>query len=202
MMSYSKYERIFIGDPTSMIEASKQFESIFRNHHKLLCDFAFNFVRDKDAAKDIVQDVFLKLWKNIDNVEVSDRIGNYLFKATAHTALNHLRGNERMFRINDNSDLDRSMALSQDTNGTEFSELEVLVERAIDRLPPRCKVIYLLSRHEGLKNRKIAETLGLSVKTVENQMTIALEKLRNEILPYIKHEIILIFGMIGALLVK
>jgi RNA polymerase sigma-70 factor (ECF subfamily) len=59
----------------------------------------------------------------------------------------------------------------------------------------------LLSRNEGLKNRKIAETLGLSVKTVENQMTIALAKLRNEILPYIKHEIMLIFGLVGALLV-
>lgn len=183
------------------MEPSKQFESIFRNHHKRLCDFAFNFVRDKDAAKDIVQDVFLKLWKNIDKVEISSHIGNYLFKATAHTALNHLRGNVRVCRIEDDSVLDRRMPLSHDTNSTEFSELEGLVDRAIDRLPPKCKVIYLLSRHEGLKNQKIAETLGLSVKTVENQMTIALEKLRNEILPYIKHEVILIFGMVGALLV-
>ena len=172
-----------------MAQPSKQFESIFRAHHRALCNFAFNLVRDKDAAKDIVQDVFFKLWKNIGSLELSDQIGSYLFKATAHTALNHLRGSGRLFHVPDESLFERAPAMDGSQHA-EFSELEVLVEKAIDSLPPRCKAVYLLSRHEGLKNHEIAETLGLSVKTVENQMTIALEKMRNMVLPYVRHQIV------------
>lgn len=168
-----------------MQQPSKQFEAIFLRHHKSLCDVAFTFVKDKDAAKDIVQEVFLKLWKNIGHVELSEQIGSYLFKATTHTALNHLRGGEKTIRIEQHPAIDKHVMTLSTGSPSEFSELENLVDKAIERLPPRCRVIYLLSRHEGLKYSQIAETLGLSIKTVENQMSIALERMRAELLPYL-----------------
>ena len=69
--------------------------------------------------------------------------------------------------------------------------------QAIDRLPPKCKTIYILSRHEGLKHQEIADTLGLSIKTVENQMGIALEKLRSDLKPFLNLEIVSILVAIG-----
>ncbi|HEY0653361.1 MAG TPA: RNA polymerase sigma-70 factor [Chryseosolibacter sp.] len=176
-----------------MTESSKQFEAIFQRHHKPLCDVAYNFVRDPEIAKDIVQDVFLKLWRNIQHIELSDQIGGYLFKATTHTALNHLRNNGKTISIEQNPSVDKKVMTMQTPSQEDFSELETIVENAIDKLPARCRVIYLLSRNEGLKYNQIAETLGLSVKTVENQMTIALERIRGEVLPYLRPQGPLVF---------
>jgi len=69
----------------------------------------------------------------------------------------------------------------------QYQELELRVRAAIDKLPPKCKLIYLLSRQEGLKYQEIADTLDISVKTVENQMGIALEKLRDDLRTYLPH---------------
>jgi RNA polymerase sigma-70 factor, ECF subfamily len=162
-----------------------------------MCDLAYNIVRDRDAAKDIVQDVFFRFWKNINHLELTGQIGNYLSKATAHTALNYLRNNRRIFKL-DADLLVNTLTAPADSTSAEFSELELRVREAIDRLPPRCKTIYILSRHEGLKYTQIAETLGLSLKTIENQMSIALDKLRTDLKPYLTPELMLILAAIGA----
>jgi RNA polymerase sigma-70 factor, ECF subfamily len=175
------------------------FERVFRDHNKSLCDLAYNFVRDKDAAQDIVQEVFLRLWKNREGLSFGDKIRHYLFKATAHHALNHLRYNKKIIKVNDDAPLQNLVAPS----GTEeigYKELEIRVRQAIDRLPPKCRAIYLLSRHEGLKYAEIAETLDLSVKTVENQMGIALEKLREELKPFLSMEFLAISILITLIL--
>jgi RNA polymerase sigma-70 factor, ECF subfamily len=170
------------------------FERVFREQNKSLCDLAYNVVRDKDAAQDIVQEVFLRLWKNREGLSFGDKIRHYLFKATAHYALNHLRYNKKIIKVSDDAPLQNLVAAS-DTEEIGYKELEIRVRHAIDRLPPKCRAIYLLSRHEGLKYAEIADTLNLSVKTVENQMGIALEKLRETLKPFLSIE----FLTIGAL---
>ncbi|ELR69381.1 RNA polymerase ECF-type sigma factor [Fulvivirga imtechensis AK7] len=171
--------------------AYSEFESLFKQHHKGLCDLAFNIVRDPDAAKDIVQEVFLKLWKNRESVAFEKQIKHYLFKATAHTSLNYLRFNKRLVRFDNGAPLQELVAHT-DSEGAGYKELELRARQAIDRLPPKCKTIYLLSRHEGMKYSEIAETLDLSIKTVENQMGIALQKLRDELKPFLTIEFLTI----------
>src|SRR5690606_32912218 len=160
----------------------EEFEKLFRLHHKPLRNLAFNLVRDRDVANDVVQEVFVKLWQNRDKVEFGDQIKHYLFKATSHTALNHLRTSKRNVSV-EGEHLMHLHAPGGD-EALHYNEFAAKVREAIDKLPPRCKMIYLLSRHEGLKYQEIADTLDISLKTVENQMGIALEKLREELNPY------------------
>ncbi|GAA0894312.1 RNA polymerase sigma-70 factor [Fulvivirga kasyanovii] len=168
-----------------MQEATRQeFETLFYAHHKELCGLAFNIVGDTDAAKDIVQDVFYKLWKNREQVDFRQKMKHYLFKATSHTALNHIRSNKKIVKLEDEAAMSE-IAAPAETDAAASTELEIKVREAIDRLPPKCKTIYLLSRHEGMKYKEIAEALELSQKTVENQMGIALQKLRDELKPYL-----------------
>lgn len=179
--------------------SSIDIEGLFRQHHKGLCDLAFNIVRDGDAAKDIVQEVFMKLWGNREQLTFGDQIKHYLFKATAHTAYNHIRFYKKIIPLEDLVN-DKTMLAYAGTDGVEYKELEVRVRHAIDKLPPKCKTIYILSRHEGLKYQEIADTLELSVKTVENQMGIALEKLRTELKPFLTAEFLAILLAVGIAL--
>jgi RNA polymerase sigma-70 factor (ECF subfamily) len=176
-----------------------EFETLFADHHKALIGFAYNIVRDRDAAKDVVQEVFVKLWKNKDALKLGDQIKSYLFKATAHTSLNHLRSMRKLYRLDDYAQVQNLVAQSG-TETASFKELELRSRQAIDRLPAQCKTIFLLSRHEGLKYQQIADTLGLSIKTVETQMGIALEKLRNDLKPYLTLEFIAILILLGLML--
>ncbi|UII31606.1 RNA polymerase sigma-70 factor [Fulvivirga ulvae] len=176
--------------------AHQEFETLFNTYHKELCGLAFNIVGDADAAKDIVQDVFYKLWKNRSSVNFQQQMKHYLFKATSHTALNYLRSNIKIIKLDEESAA-REIADSFQPEKETGRELEVRVRGAIDKLPPRCKTIYLLSRHEGMKYKEIAEVLGLSLKTVENQMGIALQKLRHELKPYLRVSSLVLIILIG-----
>jgi RNA polymerase sigma-70 factor (ECF subfamily) len=177
------------------------FASLFRQHHKGLCDLAYNIVCDRDAAKDIVQEVFVKLWNSRSHVIFGDQIKHYLYKATVHTAYNYVRSHKRLFSLDDYKGLDMLRAFPE-TESIEFRELELRTRQAIDRLPAKCKSIYLLSRQEGLKYQEIADTLGISLKTVENQMGIALEKLRQELKPFLSLEMVTWLAAAGLALYR
>ena len=178
-----------------------EFDALFMKHHKELISLSYNIVRDRDAAEDIVQEVFVKLWRNKDSVQFGEQIKHYLSKATAHTSLNHIRSHRKYYRLDDFEHV-KNLASQSGTESFNYTELELKSRQAIDRLPPQCKAIFVLSRHEGLKYQEIADTLGLSVKTVENQMGIALEKLRNDLKPFLSSEFILILLALAALLAK
>jgi RNA polymerase sigma-70 factor (ECF subfamily) len=178
-----------------------EFESLFKKHYEELISLSFNIIRDKDSAKDVVQEVFVNLWKNKGSINFGGQIKHYLFKATAHTSLNHLRSSRKLYRLEDYDQV-KHLAANPGTETASFKELELRSRQAIDRLPAQCKTIFLLSRHEGLKYQEIADTLGLSVKTVETQMGIALKKLRDDLKPFLALEFMAILVVIGALLYK
>lgn len=180
-----------------MPSKQEQYESLFRRHHKVLCDLAFNITNDKEAAKDVVQEVFYRLWKNQEEVHFGDLLKNYLFRATAHTAYNYLRSRKKIIRL-DETALENFVTDASPRENEGNNDLALRVRHAIDRLPDKCRTIYLLSRQEGLKYHEIASALNLSVKTVENQMGIALHKLREELKSFVSRG--LAVGLLGLLL--
>jgi RNA polymerase sigma-70 factor (ECF subfamily) len=177
-----------------MGELTLQFEEIFRTYYGALHRVANNIVRDAPAADDIVQDVFIAYWKQ-DRSGIRDP-RNYLYRSTINAAFDFLKRHRSLVPVA----LDRKMVPAYDHVEKAFDakELEERIRIALERLPPRCKVIFALSRFEDMSYREIAEHLGISAKTVENQMGIALAKLREELKPFLTREFIHLLTTAGA----
>ena len=154
-------------------------EAVFKAHYAGMASFVQRFVRSPDLAEELVQDVFLKLWSKREQLAEIETFRTYLFRAARNTALNYLRRAklERRWQEEQGTDTDPPTTFAADDETVE-QELAAAVQEAINRLPPRCREIFLLSRDGGLTYAEIARSLEISVKTVETQMGRALKSLR------------------------
>jgi RNA polymerase sigma-70 factor (ECF subfamily) len=153
-------------------------EEVFRTHYASMTSYVERLVRSPQVAEELVQDVFLKFWRKRAELGPIETLKTYLFRAARNHALNYLR-REKLERRWQDSAVEVG-GLSHDPPDAEYFERELaaVVAEAVDRLPPRCREVFLLSRDAGLSYLEIAQTLGLSVKTVETQMGRALRALR------------------------
>lgn len=155
----------------------KQFQHLFKLHYEPLCLFVMNYVKDKDQAEDIVQAVFSSLWSKKDRLDWGDKITHYLYKAAKNNALDHIRKHKHETRVEDAFFDDISAEGSFSKDSIESIQL-ILVKKAIQTLPPRCREVFTLQKMSGMTYKEIAEDMGISVKTVENQMIKALAMIR------------------------
>lgn len=160
-------ERIRQGDEAA-------FEELFRSHAPGLCAYVARLIRSREAAEDLVQDLFLRVWDQRRDLQVTGSISGYLFRAAKHRALDHIRHDKVVDRFA------AAAARVDDSPSSGESELLALLELhdAISQLPIRRRLIFTLSRQQGMTNSAIAESLGLSIKTVEAQISSALKTLR------------------------
>lgn len=165
-------------------------EHLYNVDYKSLCNTANRIVNDWDTAQDVVQEVFIKLWKKRKELKIESTLRGYVFKAVINASLNYLENNKRilLFREDITEENISRLNAAAPSEQMEENELKARIEQALDRLPPRCKTIFILSKFEGMKYRQIAEHLNLSIKTVENQMGIALQKLREDLKVYASRE--------------
>lgn len=136
-------------------------------------------------AEEIAQDVMLELWRRRTSLTVETSLQAYLYRATRNRALNHVR-HERV-ETESIPYLERESAIDSPAP-REMAEKEIraAVQRAVAKLPDRCREVFGLSRNQGLKYSEIANALGISVKTVEAQMGKALAALRIELQEWIE----------------
>jgi RNA polymerase sigma-70 factor, ECF subfamily len=152
----------------------KQFEQLFRDLFKPLCSFALKYVHDLDDAKNVVHEVFVTVWEKFENLPSDTNHRAYLYTAVRNRCLNHLRDRKKHVML-------ENMAEHEPTEvntALETSELEKEIEIAIETLPEKCRMVFELNRLEGLKYAQIADKMGISIKTVEAQMSKALSVLR------------------------
>jgi RNA polymerase sigma-70 factor (ECF subfamily) len=171
-----------------MVEITLQFEELFKSQYRLLCNISNNIVKNERAAEDIVQEVFIKLWQKREELQIHSNLMGYLYKATVNSSIDYVKNNKNVIPL-------RQVNYYQETDENAEKrvmqkELSKSIEKALKNLPPKCKAIFVLSRYEGMKYKEIAQHLGISVKTVENQMGIALDKLRTELRPFLTREFI------------
>jgi RNA polymerase sigma-70 factor (family 1) len=167
---------------------SEQFDKIFREYYKPMKLYAMRFVTNQDIAEDVVQDVFLNLWKIRDEFITNGSMKAYLLSAVYYRCLNQIK--HKKIKISDDITVSEELNLLCAAESTAyrdplFSE-DILdqLKNTISELPDQCRRIYTLSRKFGLKNREIAEFLGVSLKEVEKQISKALSILRNR---FLKH---------------
>ena len=139
---------------------------------------------DEDA-ENIVQDVFLLLWEKREVLDIQISLVSYLFALVKNKSLDYLR--HKVIADEYKQELSAKLTALELLNYsfTSDEEIEQILMTAINKLPERCRQVFLKSRIEGKKNREIANELNLTVSTVENQMTIALRKLRVELKDYL-----------------
>ena len=160
------------------------FDAIFRAWYPSLVRAAESLVRSRAVAEEIVQDVMLELWKRRETLDANTSAQAYLFQSTRNRSLNYLR-HERVERQAE-PQLSRSEAVDAPADSLMVEqEIHQAMRRAVDGLPERCREVFELSRTHGLKYSEIAQTLGISIKTVEAQMGKALRVMREELAPWL-----------------
>lgn len=170
-----------------MPNTNTDFEEVFKLQFSALCNVANNIIKNEKASEDIVQEIFVKLWQNKNRLSEVNNIKAYLYRSVTNSCIDYLKRNKNVISIG----LIHNNEASSPSHGESImieKELELRIEKALRQLPPKCKAIFVLSRHEGLKYKEIAEYLKISAKTVENQMGIALSKLRKELQSYLTKE--------------
>ena len=169
------------------------FRYFFDKYYRELCNFVNLYLKDQVLAEEVVQDIFVYLWENKQKIKIQSSVKAYLFGASKFKSLNVLRSQKR--NVSWQKDLVNAEFGVQEIPAEQFSgaaEFRRILDEAIQKLPDRCREIFLLSKSKELTNKQIADQLGVSVKTVENQITIALRKLRTYLEPY-REKIFLLF---------
>jgi len=168
------------------------FEQLFKAHYKALHAYANMLLKDMDAAEEVVQSMFLKLWEKRDLLEVQTSAKAYLYKCVYNDSLNLLKHEQVKSKYQDFTVHTMNTHHEAASNKVELSELQKELKLALEALPEQCRIIFQMSRFEELKYKEIAERLRISVKTVENQMGKALKILRLKLVDFL---ILLLLGM-------
>lgn len=151
------------------------FKKLFLEYYRPLTIFAFSYVKNSDTAKDIVQELFIKIWEKRNEVKVKQDVKAYLYQCVKNACLTFIQTKGKIHLSLESVD-------SQKIENTLMDQIisietEERIFTAIEELPPQCKTIFKLSRFEKMKYSDISKKLGLSVKTIENQIGSALKKL-------------------------
>lgn len=161
------------------------FRELFNDHYAKLCHYAMRIVGVHELAEEVVSDVFVKLWKNKNHIEVHTSFEAYIYRSVRNQALDYLK--LKSYRNREKESLEAlqwSIVYTDQSTPLEemvFDEFYSSIENCINRLPRQCQIIFRLSREEGLRYREIADKLNISIKTVETQMGRALKVLRDKI---------------------
>lgn len=187
------YQHIKVAIPNTTItmkplsaDSELEFEQLFKEHFKSLYAYAFTILKNEAIAEETVQNVFYKIWEKKVPGNIQTSLKAYLYKAVYHESLNHLKHQKIKARY--------QVHIMQQTNNHNdqgasrkilVKELEEKLRDAMNALPRQCRTIFQMSRFDGLKYQEIADQLGISVKTVENQMGKALKQLRVKLIDYL-----------------
>ena len=154
------------------------FEQLFKAHFKALHAYAFAMLCDEEMAEEIVQNMFMKLWEKRERLEIQTSVKAFLYKCVHNDGLNYLKHQKIKTKYQDYATYSMKDRTEKASDRLELNELEIRLGDALNDLPQQCRTIFQMSRFEELKYKEIAEQLGLSIKTVENQMGKALKILR------------------------
>lgn len=151
---------------------------LFQVHYSGLCRAIYRLVQDQHLAQDLAQNVFIRVWEKRAEIEVHTSWGAYLNQMAVREGLAHLR---KVHRIDVREDLPEQADTQAADEQTLHGDLKAGYQRALQSLPPQCRTVFQLSRQEGLTYPDIAKEMGISVKTVENQMGKALRVMRERL---------------------
>lgn len=160
-----------IGDP-------KAYTYLVNTYHHKLCVYAYSFTHDHNLSEDIVQNVFMRIWKKRENLKDDFVFINFLYKSVYNEFIDQYRSQKSFYPL-EKKYIDALNTIVETEDEHSLERIIKLVKREIQNLPPKCKEIFLLSKEEGLTNIEIAEYKNVSIKSVEAHITKAFSILRD-----------------------
>ena len=154
----------------------KSFELLFDKYYNNLCNFAYMFFKDRTQTEELVADVFVNIWEKRRTIQIKTDFKSYLYRSTRNAVINIIRKDQR-----NNLESNKSEQIKFEFSPETLMIREEVVthfEGMLNRLPKQAGLVFRLVRVDGLKYKEIAETLDISVKTVENHMGKALKLMR------------------------
>lgn len=174
----------------------KAFRTIYDLYYKYLVVTIYNISGDNAHARDMAQEALLELWKRRETIHIKSSLKSYLRRTVINKNLNHIAANKRMDFSAPEDLPERTSPETSTQEQLEAEDLKAVIHRTIASLPPKCRLVFTLSRLEHFSHKQIAQQLNISVKTVENQMTKALKKLRASVANFQKNELVWWLGML------
>ena len=156
------------------------YETLFHRYYPTFFAFAKGMLKDAGAAEDIIQNVFMKIWIHREALVETMSIKNYIYVLSKREIFNHLRAkyNTRIVLTEDMITLEHSL---EHEEAQDYRELCEVVQNVIDAMPPKRKSVFCLSRFKSLTNQEIADKLGISIRTVEKHIELALRTFKEQL---------------------
>lgn len=173
------FSQIKSGDQTA-------FRQLFDRYYQVLLAIAINLLKDAGTAKDMVQEVFLKIWRKRASLEVPRSTEAYLKRSVINRSLDYLKTRKSTLDISEQHRLASKGPVAQEL--LEATDLQAIIDQALADLPEACRTIFIMKRMEGRRVKEIAQLLDISPKTVENQITKALKFLQARVRPYLDQQ--------------
>ena len=168
----------------------RAFQVLFSKYYPAMCHFARQYLNDAELAEETAQDMFVKIWEKRDSLNIQSSVKHYFFRSIRNHCLNQIQHEKIKKQY---ASMVIESANQEIVSEQYYMEVDLVqrIEKCIDSLPPKRQEIFRLSREQGMKYKDIADTLNISVKTVESQMGFALRYLRDELKEYSNHLITL-----------
>jgi len=163
----------------------ESFDKIYVSYFSRMLRFAKEYVVFEEDAENIVQDVFVMLWEKRDVLDIQVNLISYMFMLVKNRCLDYIRHQAVADEYKQEQKAKLAALEELDYTFSSEEELEEIIHEAIDKLPERCREVFLKSRVEGMKNKEIAKELNISVNTVNSQIVVALKRLRIELKDYL-----------------
>lgn len=167
------------------------FGVFYKKYQPRLFAFCYGIIGDEEAAKDIVQESFITFWESRNVIQVDYSVISYLFKIAHSRCCRYLRRCSVKSNFSDLSELELNEIelafYNEDKNITSsiyFKEMEDAYEKAVEKLPKQCQMVFIMSQKEEMKSNEIADKLSLSLRTVENHLYRATKFIRDEMKQY------------------
>jgi RNA polymerase sigma-70 factor, ECF subfamily len=183
------FERMAEGDQRAL-------RFFFDKYYDSLCNYVNLYIHDKEASEDIIQDIFIYFWEKRGVITIETSVKSYLFRASRNKFLNYLRNEKTHHTLELDAGSGFETTVNPDVNLIDSEKLTDIIETFVGGLPSRCREIYQLRTYDELTCKEIATRMKISEKTVENQITIARKRLKEQLAPYYDQIFaLLVFGL-------
>jgi RNA polymerase sigma-70 factor (family 1) len=180
----TKAHILYLQNRVAYASDEQAYKKLFYHFYKPLCRFAYSIVKNTEDVEEIVSDVFLKIWLMEDKLGIVEDLSTYLFKATKNSCLNFLQSATHKKDLVTDCLSANMPELLFENPGNEISEVQLLLEKTINSLPPKCQMVFRLIKENGMSHKQVVDILDVSQNTIETQMRIALKKIREQLNAY------------------